>query len=83
MKDSITVTWEVEDGYVGKSRPQTFEIPFSEFDDWDEAWVDDDIDETVEAFVRVEFQQAISYCVVDVEGEKELKNYLKSRHNGN
>ena len=33
----MKVTWEVEDGYVGKSRPQTTEIPDEDLEGLDEA----------------------------------------------
>lgn len=37
MPDEIEITWEIEDGYVGGSRPQTFKIRPSDFEDCDSA----------------------------------------------
>lgn len=56
MNDEIQVNWEVEDGYVGKSRPQTTNISPEDFDPdmteleiehlvWD--MVDDNFRETI------------------------------------
>ena len=51
--------WEVEDGYVGKSRPQTTEIDDDAFMD---AETEDELMQNVEAYVRDDFDNQISWA---------------------
>lgn len=60
----IKVTWEIDDGYAGKSRPQVFYIPR---DDWDACETQQQKDELVEAMTDFEFYNNISFYVKRVE----------------
>jgi hypothetical protein len=61
------VTWEVEDGYVGKSRPQHTVVDTEyEFDDneWDEM-SEDDKKGWIAQQVEDDFNSKISFCISD------------------
>jgi hypothetical protein len=58
MKGYVTVRWEVEDGYVGGSRPQRTHVPLADFD---EEMDDGDIANMIEDYVRADFEQNISW----------------------
>lgn len=56
----MRITWEVEDGYAGKSRPQHSEIDLqqmaTECETWEDAsrWIDEEID--------ADFESRITWC---------------------
>ena len=54
---TVTVRWEVEDGYAGKSRPQSFEI---DTDDFDEGV---DILNQLYDFTQEQFDNTISWYI--------------------
>lgn len=58
----IEVTWQVEDGYVGKSRPQhtTFRIDKEDWELYDEQDKMDCVDEYIEGDFRVKIGPAWS-----------------------
>jgi hypothetical protein len=58
----IEITWEIDDGYVGKSRPQHTYIQ-----KWELADCDDDAERErlIEEAVKEDFYNKISWCVTD------------------
>lgn len=55
----ITVRWEVEDGYVGKSRPQQFDLDLEDFNGCESQ---SDYELALEEAVQSEFDNRISWC---------------------
>ena len=65
--EKIKVRWEVEDGYVGKSRPQTTIIDIEQLmdiEEW-EAMTEDKKREFIEEIVQEDFEQKISFGISD------------------
>ncbi len=56
----MEVRWEVEDGYVGKSRPQSFELNLEELIDGD--YEIEDAMSQVHDEVQEEFVNRITWC---------------------
>lgn len=61
----IIITWEVEDGYVGMSRPQ--KSVFSPLDvvDSEEEWYalsEEDKESHIDEFLQYEFENKILFC---------------------
>jgi hypothetical protein len=54
----IRVSWEVEDGYVGKSRPQHTDIPLSEFEDDMTA---EEMEQTIDTAIQEDFEDRIAW----------------------
>jgi len=63
----MKVIWEVEDGYVGKSRPQETEIPDEYFakDGWEAN--EEQRQEIIDGMVREDFDRIISWAIVRIE----------------
>lgn len=61
----MIVHWEVEDGYVGKSRPQETEIPNEEL----EGLSEEDRQALIHEYVQDDFDRTISWAIVRVEEE--------------
>jgi len=61
-EEHVTVRWEIEDGYVGKARPQTTKIPLEEFE---EDMSDSDILNLVEEYVEEDFRNTVFYGIVN------------------
>lgn len=59
MGDTITVRWEVEDGYAGKARPQSTRIELEDFEDLS----DDEIARLLEECIQEDFEQSISWGI--------------------
>jgi len=57
----MKVTWEIEDGYVGKSRPQETEI---DDDELAECENEEDREELIASYIQEDFLQNISWCEV-------------------
>lgn len=55
--DKIEVTWEVADGYAGRTRPQTTKIDHSEIVDCDS---EDEVKWLIEEAIQSDFEQKIS-----------------------
>ena len=55
--DKISVTWEVADGYAGRTRPQTTKISHSEIVDCDS---EDEVKKLIEDSIQDDFDQKIS-----------------------
>lgn len=55
----MTVTWQVEDGYAGGSRPKHTEVPDDELRD---CLTDDDRRKLCEEYIQHDFEQNISWC---------------------
>ncbi len=53
----MKIKWEVEDGYVGKSRPQYLEIPDEDLEDMDE----DEKQSYIEDSVKNDFENKVSF----------------------
>lgn len=64
----MKVIWEVEDGYVGKSRPQETEIPDEDFEPYEEdGEIDDKIkQQIIENYVQDDFDANISWAIVSI-----------------
>ena len=63
----IVVSWEVEDGYVGKSRPQTTEVkPYDDMDyeEWEEM-TNEEREAYLDDAVQTDFEYRISYGISD------------------
>ncbi len=68
MSRKINITWEVSDGYAGKSRPHNSIITEDDtgysWDEWDE--LDDYIkDEIIESCIQEDFNEKISWCIMN------------------
>lgn len=61
----ITVTWEVEDGYVGASRPHTTEIDPEDLEGLEGAARQHEI----YARVQEDFEQDISWSIISIKGD--------------
>jgi hypothetical protein len=62
--DKMKVTWEVEDGYCGKHRPQYIEVPDDELE---ECETEEDREDLINSYVQDAFDQTISWCITDKE----------------
>lgn len=58
------VTWEVVDGYLGKSRPQFVEVPDEDLDECED---DDERNDLIESYVQADFDQKIYHNIIKVE----------------
>jgi hypothetical protein len=54
----VTVNWEVEDGYMGKSRPQSFDMDLEDFEGCEDH---DDYEKALDVAVQEEFNNNISW----------------------
>lgn len=61
-----TIHWEVEDGYVGKSRPQHTNIPDEELDDCEN---EKERNQLIEDYVQEDFDQKITWYIKSVEAD--------------
>jgi len=61
----MRVTWEVEDGYVGKSRPQYTEVPDDELF---ECETEEEFQQLIDEHVQHDFEQDISWTIIKKEG---------------
>lgn len=59
----MRVTWQVEDGYVGGSRPHTTVIDDEDLEDLDEKERDERIDE----FIEEDFRNKVSWVILSSE----------------
>jgi hypothetical protein len=64
MRRTFKVKWEVEDGYVGKARPQTSEM---DEDDFDGCETRVDVERVILDFVQEDFNQQISWSVTGLD----------------
>ena len=55
----MRVTWEVEDGYCGKSRPQHTDIPDDELE---ECETDAEREILIEEYIQADFDSKISWA---------------------
>ena len=58
----MEVIYEIEDGYIGKSRPQTVKI---DDDELAECETLEEKKELIESYVQEDFDQNISWCITD------------------
>jgi len=54
----MRITWEVEDGYAGKSRPQYTEVPDVEIEACES---EDEENELINEYIQRDFEMKISY----------------------
>lgn len=69
----MKIIWEVEDGYVGPSRPQRTEIYLSDFED---DMTDTDIENMIYDAVKEDFEQKISYFIQNM---SDVVEYIKTK----
>jgi len=65
--EKIKVKWEVEDGYVGKSRPQSTTIDIEQHmdkEEWD-SMNESEKREFIEGIVQEDFDEKISFGISD------------------
>jgi len=62
----ISITWNVDDGYVGKSRPQNTEIDLSELVETLHYEGEESLRELIFDYVQEDFEQKVSFfCDTD------------------
>lgn len=64
----INITWEVSDGYVGKSRPQhcTFNSDdYMDEEDWNDL-TEEEKQKYIDDFVQEEFYRNISWAITNI-----------------
>lgn len=61
----MIITWEVQDGYCGGSRPQTTEINDIVLEDLD----DEERQEYIEDAVQEDFEQTVTWAITSVDNE--------------
>lgn len=63
----LDITWEVEDGYAGKSRPQhsIFDTDEDCVEIWDEL-TDEEKSELIDEFIQEEFYNKISFSITHI-----------------
>ncbi len=66
----MEIRWEVEDGYVGPSRPHTVEIPDEEILECES---DAEVEDIVLEWVSEAFRDEISYDVLNLDEALELR----------
>lgn len=59
-----TISWQVEDGYAGGSRPHSTKIPQ---DEWDDCETEEEKNELIEDYVQHDFEQTISWCILSID----------------
>ena len=59
----MKVRWEIEDGYLGKSRPQYTSIDDAEL----EGLSEDERQELISEYVQVDFEQRITWAILGYE----------------
>lgn len=62
----MRVTWEVEDGYAGKNRPQFTDIPNEDLEDLDE----DERKQLIDDYVRQDFESNIYWYIVRTDEDR-------------
>ncbi len=60
----MRITWEVEDGYAGKSRPHFINIPDEEIE---KCKTLEEKNEFIYQCIQDEFDQTISFCITNRE----------------
>jgi len=62
----MQITWEIEDGYAGGSRPQYTEIPDSELEN---CGGERERRRLIESYVQDDFNQNISWVIVHMDAD--------------
>ena len=75
MSNSFKVEWEVEDGYVGPSRPQRFKV-FADDIFLSSDMNEEDIINELDFLVDIDFKNKISYTVTN---QDEFIEWMKER----
>lgn len=60
----MKITWEVEDGYCGKSRPQFTEVDDS---DLEACETEEERNQLIEEAIQEDFEQNITWCEINRE----------------
>ena len=58
----MEITWEVEDGYIGKSRPQTTIVPDDELDELETGL---EKEKLIEEYIQEDFANKISWNITN------------------
>ncbi len=75
MSETITITWTVEDGYVGH-RPFKVKVDIDEFQHCESAG---DIEQLLNDIVRDEFEQKVSWSICN---EHDLIGHIRNLKDG-
>lgn len=71
----MKISWEVEDGYVGKLRPQYTEVPDDEIAECETV---EEADALIEEYVCGDFDYTITWCFSNYENMiKEVEELIK------
>ncbi len=70
----MEVTWEVEDGYLGKSRPKTTIIPDEEIADCE---TEDEAMQLVEDYVQSDFDNEICWSFSEFSAIDNIKEMIR------
>ena len=62
----MIITWEVEDGYIGKGRPQKTKIPNEELEQFE---TEEEKQRYIEDCVQEDFEREISWSIIDQDDE--------------
>lgn len=60
----MKVCWQVEDGYVGPSRPQYTEVPDDELAEME---TETEREELIDEYVQEDFMQKITWTILGIE----------------
>ena len=60
----MKITWEVSDGYIGKSRPQYTEVPNDELAKCE---TEEEREELIEEYIQNDFQESIGWEITSRE----------------
>ena len=63
----IDITWEVDDGYAGKSRPQHYTLNDFEVEEYLECETENEGREYLEGIIDEEFRNRINYYIQRVD----------------
>jgi len=73
----MEISWEVEDGYVGGSRPQSFLI---DDDEIQECETEQDALKLIEEYTQDDFESKITWCYRNFSSmEDEIRNLLEGK----
>lgn len=65
-QEYLVVEWEIEDGYVGASRPQKTKIPVEDFE---EDMTRDEVQNVLQEYVQEDFEQRVGPAFSDLDGD--------------
>lgn len=75
--EKITIRWEVDDGYVGKSRPHSTSCSLEEFEGCE---TEQDVLERILELAEEDFQESVRICIPEAESlAKEIMELKESQ----